>query len=247
MPFNIWVHKSKNPVNLFISISEEKKKPTKKPKKAPKKRPKKATPKKKTEKPRSEWTEKEWEDWGERFGKRMEKWGEDFGKEMEDWGDEVGRRFKGWWFRSFGVIGPLFGTIFGIVCLLIGLWLLTIVNLPFGSTFLAGFIALIINNLQWFFVLFLFNGYTEYLEGRYPATYKPFAPLIKGVKTAIGFWILIWLISFANTYLHSILVTAFENFLRVIAPIVSVAVIVFGYTFGCKPRKHRRRMRRMKE
>lgn len=185
-------------------------------------------------------TEKEWETWGEKFGKRMEKRGKDFSEEMGALGKRLGWSRKpkgkrqeevcrGWWFRTFGFIGPLIGSLFVIVCIAVGIGVLNFINLGFGSSFISQVTDFLFSNLGWFFAVFLFFGYTDYFSKRYPKTYWMVSPIAGSICTVIVIWIAVWLLNLINVYVNSTLIASLTNFLSVNLWGIFIAFLVLGY------------------
>ena len=208
-------------------MAEKKKKTTKK--KPTKKTAKKKIVPKKVEryydKPRRFWTEEDWKEWGEDFGKRWEEWGDDFGKRWED----RGRRFEIWWLRSFGLVGPLIGSIVGIVFLAIGMWLLNLANLILLSTFVTNITNFVLSNIHWFFAIFLFSNYSEYLEKRYPKPYWTIAPIMTSTKIIIGLWIFAALLNIINYSVNISILVTISSFIMTNLAAVFMVFLVLGY------------------
>jgi amino acid transporter len=158
--------------------------------------------------------EDEWKDWGENFGKRMEQRGVEFGEEMRDLGERFGRRmegrakkkepeYNGWWFGTFGWIGPIFRSIFGIVCIAILILIINFVNWPLQSGFFSDVSTFLYSNLHWLFAIFLFSGYNDFLAKRYHKVYWMISPVMVGICLVIVIWIFAWLVNMVNNYVHS--------------------------------------------
>ncbi len=130
----------------------------------------------------------------EHFSKEVEVLGERFGKRME----ERGREWESWFHRTFGIVGPLISSIFGLVILGLVVWLVSFVNLPLGSTFLSGVTSFFMANLGLFFLIFMFFSYTSYFSKVSPKAYRPFSPIVTAIGITIGFWIAMYAIDIAN-------------------------------------------------
>jgi len=185
-------------------------------------------------------TEEEWRDWGEKFGKRMDKRGKEFAEEMEDFGKRFGiymeykgkkweREWKTWWFKTFGFIGPLIGSIFGIICVAVGIFVLNLINLPLGSGFISQVSNFLFTNIHWFFAVFLFFGYSDYFSKRYRKNYWMVSPIISSIGIVIVVWISIWALNLINTYVNSTLITSLSNFLYVNLWGIFVVFLILGY------------------
>lgn len=202
----------------------------KKPKKYPKREVKKYAGK----------TEEEWRDWGEKFGKRMEQRGREFGEEMEDLGERFGKHFehrakewkkecRDWWFFSFGFIGPLIGSIFGIICLAFGIWILKFVNLPLNSNFISALSNFFITKMHWFFAFFLFFGYSDYFNKRYQKTFWLVSPVFNSVGIVIVIWVVTWLLNLINGFINSSAISFVSRFLYLNLTGIFFVFLVLGY------------------
>jgi len=119
-----------------------------------------------------------------------------------------------WWFRTFGLIGPLIGSIFGLIFLALGIWILNLINLPLGSDFISETSNFLFTNLQWFFAAFLFFGYSNYLSRRLPKTYWIVSPIISSIGVVFAIWISTWVLNLINIYANSnIIITGVSTFL----------------------------------
>jgi hypothetical protein len=182
-------------------------------------------------------TEKEWRDWGEKFGKRIEKRGKEFAEEVEDLGERLEKRFerrnkkleKEWWFISFGFIGPLLGSIFGIICLALGIIALNIINMPLRSSFISSVSYFFLSNLPWFFGAFLFFGYNDYFSKRYPKSFWIVEPITTAIGITILAWIAIFILNLINTSVGNVFITSVSNFLYRNLLGIFVVFLVLGY------------------
>jgi len=185
-------------------------------------------------------TEEEWRNWGEKFGKNMEKRGKEFGKEMEEFGERFGKHmehrakkwekeWRDWWFISFGFIGPLVGSIIGIVFLSFGILVLRFINLPLDSGFISGLSTFILAKLHWFFAAFLFFGYSDYFSRRYSKTYWVVSPLINSIGAVFVIWVGTWILTIINNYAQSSLLAAVSNVLYENLVGIFFLFLIFGY------------------
>jgi hypothetical protein len=186
-------------------------------------------------------TEEEWRDWGEKFGKRMEKRGKEFGEEMENLSERISEHFerrgkewaeecKDWWFGTLGFIGPLIGSIFGVVCLAFGVWVLKFINLPLNSSFISSLSNFILTNLHWFFAIFLFFGYNDYFSKRYPKTYWIISPFTNSIGVIFVVWIAVWILNLINKFTDSAVISFVSNFLYLNLLRIFFVFLVLGYT-----------------
>ena len=177
--------------------------------------------------------EEEWSDWGEKFGKRMERRGKDFGEEMSDWGERfskrMNRRWRYWWFDTFGFVGPLLGSIIGIIFVAIGIFILNFINLFLASSFISAVSSFLFENLNIFFAIFIFTGYNDYFSKRYRRSYWMISPITAGIGAVIAFWIIAWAIVLINTVPKFAILTTISNFLFANFLGIFLLVLVFGY------------------
>ena len=177
-------------------------------------------------------TEEEWRDWGERFGKKMEKIGKVFGEEMEDFTDRVAthaehrhweRRFKEKCVAPFGVLGPFFSSIFGILLVLILYWFLSWVNLAVGNTFIYGLANFLNIYMPWIFLVFLFLNYTNYFSKKYWRDYWMIRPVTASIKILIFILFLVLIFKLANVF------QSWSNFLYTNILNFFVFFLIIGY------------------
>jgi uncharacterized membrane protein len=185
-------------------------------------------------------TEEEWKDWGLKFGKRMKKRGKEFGEEMENLGERIekhfgrkgkkwSREYRDWWFFSLGFIGPLIGSIFGIICIALLVWVLKFVNLPLSSPFISTLSNFFITRMHWFFVFFLFFGYGDYFHKRYQKTFWTVSPIFSSIGVVIAIWVLIWILNLINNYIGSSLIASVSKFIYVNLAGIFVLLLFLGY------------------
>ena len=197
---------------------------------------------KKSRKPRKyeDWSDEEWRDWGEKFGKRMGRRGKDFGEEMGELGERFGRHmerrgrewrreWKDWWFTTFGFVGPLIGSIFGLICLAVGIFILKFINLFLGSSFILAVSTFFFGYIHWFFAFFLFSGYTDYFSKRYRETFWTVSPLTTAIRICIAFWIAAWVLNLINTVPKISAFTSISNFLFANLLGIFVLLVFIGY------------------
>jgi len=151
-------------------------------------------PKKKAAKRKAKQKEDVLEQRFEHFGEEVGKLGEKFGKRMERKGEE----WDSWFHRTFGLVGPLISSIFGLIIFGLVIWLVSFVNFPLGSSFLANVNSFLLANFGMFFLIFLFFSYTSYFSKVSPRTYRPFSPIVVAIGITIGFWIAMYAIDIAN-------------------------------------------------
>jgi len=123
----------------------------------------------------------------EDFGEEVGNIGEKFGRRAECFGEDMERG----WHSAFGFIGPLISSIFGIILLAIGVWILGFVASKIEFSFLLAIKGFLQDNLGLFFLLMLFFNYAEYFSKVSRRAYKPFSPIIK----AAGFVVVVWILA----------------------------------------------------
>jgi hypothetical protein len=187
-------------------------------------------------------TENEWRDWGERFGKLMDQRGREFAEEIEDIGERFGRhmdrksskwekRCKYWWFSTLGFIGPLIGSILGIVFIALGIWVLDVINLPLSSSFISSLSSFLYRNLALFFAAFLFFGYSDYFSKRFPRAFWIISPITTALGIVILIWASIFILNLINATLNSSFISSVSNFLHANLSGIFVVAVVLGYIF----------------
>ena len=158
------------------------------------------------------------EDIGKKFGIHVEKKTKKWEKEEYDW-----------WFRTFGLIGPLFGSILSIIFLAFVIWMLGLINLPLGSGFISIISEFLFKNLHFFFAAFLFFGYSDYLSKKYSKTYWIISPIVTGIGIIIIIWIGIWILNLINSYAGIGLITSLTQFLSLNLGAIFFIFLVLGY------------------
>ena len=176
----------------------------------------------------------------EEFANLIEKRSKEFAEEIEDLGKRIGIHIEheakkwekekhDWWFRSFGFIGPLIGSVFGILFLAFGIWALNMVNLYLGSNFISVVSNFLFKNLHWFFAAFLFFGYSNYLSKILPKTYWIISPIISSIGVVFAVWISTWVLNMINIYVNSSLISYLSNFLYLNLWGILFVFVVLGY------------------
>ncbi len=163
----------------------------------------------------------------EHFGEEVGKLGEKFGKRMEEKGEE----WESWFHRTFGIVGPLISSIFGIIILALVIWVISFVNLPIGSGFLANVNSFLMANIGLFFLIFLFFSYTSYLSKASPQAYRPISPILTAAGITIGFWIAMQAINIANLSLGIPFFSTIAFYIGINLPWIFGFFIFIGYIF----------------
>jgi len=168
---------------------------------------------------------------GKEFGEEMKDFGERFGKHMEHKGKEFGKRWDNWWFRTFGFVAPIIGSIFGIIFLALGILILNFINLYLGSYFVFMISNFLLANLHIFFVFSLIFGYGDYFSKRYPETYWVVLPIINSIGAVFVAWIAIFILDLINSYVASTFIANVSNFLYTNLVGIFIVFLVLGYVF----------------
>jgi phage shock protein C len=159
------------------------------------------------------------------FAEEVSSLGEKLGMHIERKGDECNT----WFHRTFGLVGPLISSIFGLVVLVLGVWAINFVNIPIGSSFLANIYLFLISNIGLFFLIFLFFSYTSYSSKVSPRSYRLFSPLVTTIGIAIGLWILSRAISISNISIGNRTLSDISFFIDRNLAILFVFILIIGY------------------
>lgn len=181
-------------------------------------------------------TDDEWKDFGLNFGKHVDKGSRHFCEEMDGLGRKFGnfveykeKECRGWWLTTFGMIGPLIGSVLGILCLAICVWVLQLVNSGVHSTFISVLTKFLLVNLPWFFLALLFFGYTHYVSKRWQRIHWILSPLIAAVGAVIAIWFLILILNVVNVFVENAVILNVSTFLYENIMEIFSLVIVIGY------------------
>jgi len=186
-----------------------------------------------------EMTEEGWEKWGKNFGKKMEKKGEKLGEELEERGESFEKEFEPkvkkiefrWSNRLgfFSFAGPLIGSVFGIIFLIITIFILNVVNIFIGSTFITALTDFFGSNLHWFFIVSLVLGYAKFITKKIRLTYHIISPAIKSASFVFSLWILGNILLAANVSAQINLLNNITNLLLTNLVNIFVVLLVFSY------------------
>jgi phage shock protein C len=131
---------------------------------------------------------------------------EHFSEEVGDLGERIGKRFEergeswdSWFHKTFGVVGPLISSVFGLVVFALVIWMIGIVNFS-DSAFLLTIRSFLMTNIGLFFLIFLFFSYSSYFSKASRRSYAPFSPLVTAVGIGIMLWILSSVFGFVGSY-----------------------------------------------
>ena len=157
---------------------------------------------------------------------------EHFGEEIERLGKRMEKRGKEWesWFhRTFGLVGPLISSIFGIIIFALLSWVLYLINIPVGSIFLGNVYYFLTDNMGLFFLIFLFFSYSSYFSKAFPRMYRPVSPVLTAVGITIGLWIAIQAINIANISLGITQLSILMFYIEVNLLLIFWVALFLGY------------------
>ncbi len=189
-----------------------------------KRKPKKYTRKKK-EKDFGDWIEQK----SKEFAEEMEGIGKRFSVQLEREAKKWEKEESEWWFRTFGFMGPIIGSVFGLVFILFGVWILNFINLPLKNSFITAISSFIFTNIHWFFAIFIFFGYSTYLSKKLPKTYWIISPFIQIVGAIFIIWISIWFLNIINVYANNNVIAHISNFLYLNLWEIFLFLLILGY------------------
>ncbi len=125
----------------------------------------------------------------EEFGTLMERFCQKIGKI----GQEHGEKLRTWWLQTFGIVGPFISALFGVLLLLIPVYIIEHSLLWTEVRFLTNLSGFIIGTLPLFFAVFLISGYDKYFS----AGSRGFRLLISPALKAVGFTFVLFVMSWA--------------------------------------------------
>ncbi|MFA5357845.1 MAG: hypothetical protein WC308_02885 [archaeon] len=180
-----------------------------------------------------EMDDKDWENWGRQFEERMERKSERFEEKMRHRFDrKKAKRFYLW--SPFGLLGPVIGSIIGIIVLVIGIFLLNFFNIFVGSTFISAFSSFLSGNIQWFFLISLFFGYGKYVSRLvYPIGWL-LSPLLGSAGFTFALWIIAEILKATNVSAQISFIGSASNFIiNNLLPIFLVLLVLsYGFAFA---------------
>ena len=162
----------------------------------------------------------------------LERGAKHFGEEVQRLGEKMERRGDEWdsWFHTtFGFVGPLISSVFGLLILAVAAWALMFVNVPLGSTFLTNMQAFLMVNIGLFFLVFLFFSYSTYFSKVSPRAYRPFSPIVTAAGIAIGLWIALQVVRIANFSLLNTTLSVIAFWLERSIFFVFLLALIVGY------------------
>jgi phage shock protein C len=150
---------------------------------------------------------------GERFGRRVE-------SKEEQW--------DSWFHRTFGLVGPLISSIFGIIMVGLLIWALRFMNVLIGATFLSSIEVFLFTNMGLFFLMFMFFSYASYLS-KVSGYYRPLSPLVTAAGITIAFWVCSEVLAIANLSLGIMFFTSVTLFIQHNLAWIFVLFLVMAY------------------
>lgn len=169
--------------------------------------------------------EKHFETRMEQFGQEMGLAGERFGKHMEKRGIQA----ENWWHRTFGFAGPFLSSILSIILIAVMVWVLNMVNLPFGNVFINDVATFLIFNLPLLFAISLFYSYSSYIKKWFNRIYIPMSPVIVAIGATIGAWLLMWALILVNMSISVPFLTTISMFIQANFLGVFIVFLFLGY------------------
>ncbi len=122
------------------------------------------------------------------------------GRKFEKTADRKCKKIKCWLGDTLGWAGPLISGIFGLLFLVLGVWLLGFMNLQVKNNIISGIHSFFLANLGLFFLIFLFFSYTSYFSRNHKRVYRPLSPIINALGFVIGVWVVLRIIGIIGIY-----------------------------------------------
>lgn len=169
--------------------------------------------------------EKHFETRMEQFGQEMGLAGERFGKRIE----KRGFRAENWWHQTFGFAGPFLSGILSIILIAVMVWVLNMVNLPFGNVFITNVATFLFFNLPLFFAISLFYSYSSYIKKWFNRVYVPVSPVIVAIGATIGAWLLMWALILINMSISVPYLTVISMFIQANLLGIFIVFLFLGY------------------
>lgn len=159
------------------------------------------------------------------FSDEVQRLGERFGANMERKGDT----WDSWFHSTFGFIGPIISSVFGLLILGLAAVAIRFVNVALSSMFLFNVQAFLLVNLGLFFLVFLFFSYSSYFSKTSPRAYLPFSPLVTAAGISIGLWVAMNVVRIANVSLGIPALNLIEFWMGAAVIVVFWIALVIGY------------------
>lgn len=205
-----------------------------------------AKKKRKTVRKPSQKVDHDLEKGAEQFAEEMGKMGERFGSHSE----RKGKDMESWSHRTFGVVGPLLSSVFGVIVLALFLWVLNMINIPLGVGLLQNIHAFLAVHIGWFFLLFIFFSYTSYMSKASPYVYRPLSPIVSAAGITVAVWVMASAVRVVNISIGSGTLTSISAFLEGSLGVIFYALIIIGYLiliFSGAVKTHKRHVKEIPE
>lgn len=157
---------------------------------------------------------------------------EHFSKEVEAIGkgtERKGGEWESWFHRTFGIVGPLISSIFGLLILALVILLMNFMNVRTGIPLFSDIGLFLFDSISWFFLIFLFFSYTSYFSRGYPKAYVPFSPIVTALGIAIAFWLAVRVINITNLYLGIPMLSVITFHVEKNLFLIFLFVLLLGY------------------
>lgn len=180
----------------------------------------------------------------EQFGKELSSIAECSGKKME----KKCQNWDTWFHKTFGIIGPLISTVFGILIFSLFVWVVGFLSNILELTILASVEQFLLTNIGAFFLLILFFSYTSYFSRSSPRIYKSISPIVTSISIVAALWVFYNVVNIANLYTVVPIISNISLFIEVnlfrlfgifvmIGYFALLIKIIFDKPLECKPSK----------
>ncbi len=122
------------------------------------------------------------------------------GKKFEKTADRKCEETECWFNKTLGWAGPLISGIFGLLSLVLCVWVLGFMNFQIRNNILSGMHSFFLANLGLFFLIFIFFSYTSYFSRNHKKLYLPFSPILDALGFVIGAWVILRIIGIVGIY-----------------------------------------------
>jgi len=171
-----------------------------------------------------------------KFERTIEQRLKDFAEEVEDLAERFdfhiekkSKKLESRWFSTLGFLWPLIGSVFGLLFLAFGIWLLNWVNFSLQNIFISTITNFLFINIHWFFTAFLLFGYGDYLSRRFTQEYWTISPIFVSMRVYFAVWFSVWILKLVNLYAENEIIRGVSNFLSLYIWGISVLFLVLGY------------------
>lgn len=161
----------------------------------------------------------------EHFSEEVGRLGEGFGRRMEKRGEE----WDSWFHRTFGIIGPVISSLFGLLVFGLLIWAFGFIGGVTGIGAFSDIGAFLLNYMGMFFLIFLFFSFTSYFSRASPGGYRPISPFAAAVGVAIALWVLSQTLVIANLSLAVPALSAAAFYLVRAIPWIFLLALAIGY------------------